>query len=122
MGYENGLVRSDIIPLVAKGWAKSFADVDQNKKAIADCGWGLCTYNCLDHPDVSKLIAEAKKDFPTYDNTPNIDINELNTDGNFAGDCILKLVERHAVELNRKGNEEVYIKRALIGAIGKYFI
>ena len=39
---------------------------------------------------------------------PNIPVAEINTTDGFSGKCVLKLIEAKAMEMNRKGNEEVY--------------
>ncbi len=33
-------------------WASSFARIDNNKKAIAEQGWGPMNVNCLLHPEI----------------------------------------------------------------------
>jgi hypothetical protein len=40
---------TDIIPLVNRAWAASFATVDTNKKAIYDRGWYPLNRNLLLH-------------------------------------------------------------------------
>ena len=35
-----------------QAWASSFARIDNNKKAIAERGWGPMNVNCLLHPEI----------------------------------------------------------------------
>ena len=44
----------EIIVIVNAAWAKSFARVDRNKKAIASRGWNPLTRNLLDHPEIAE--------------------------------------------------------------------
>jgi hypothetical protein len=54
-GLPATLERSDIIRIFNIACQKSFARVDTNLKAIADCGWGTLNYVLLDHPELQEM-------------------------------------------------------------------
>lgn len=51
-GMPCNLQKSDIIPIINKAWANSFAIVDSNKSAIAERGWNPPNSALLFHPDI----------------------------------------------------------------------
>jgi len=66
----------EIVVVVNAAWEKSFARVEQNKKAIAARGWHPLTRNLLDHPE----IAETKEnDQETQENAHQEDSQESST-------------------------------------------
>ena len=53
--WENARVETyEIVVVVNAAWEKSFARVEQNKKAIAARGWHPLTRNLLDHPEIAE--------------------------------------------------------------------
>ena len=63
--FKMNLVRTDIIPIVNYAWQKSFANVANNLKAIADRGWGPLNRILLSHPEIisSKIDSfDSQKD------------------------------------------------------------
>jgi hypothetical protein len=45
-------VPTDIIPLIAFAWNKSFSKVQSERNTVIDRGWAPLTYVLLDHPDL----------------------------------------------------------------------
>jgi hypothetical protein len=52
VGAEFAIDKQDITYIVAQGWPNSFARIENNKKAIAEQGWGPLNFNCLLHPEI----------------------------------------------------------------------
>ncbi len=52
VGAEFAIDKQDITYLLGQAWAISFARVENNKKAIAERGWGPLIFNCLLHPEI----------------------------------------------------------------------
>jgi hypothetical protein len=52
VGAEFAIDKQDITYIVRQAWASSFARIDNNKKAIAERGWGPMNFNCLLHPEI----------------------------------------------------------------------
>jgi len=51
----------EIVIVVNAAWEKSFARVEQNKKAIAARGWHPLTRNLLDHPEIAETKENDKE-------------------------------------------------------------
>ena len=54
------LLPTDIIPCINYAWDRSFAQVELNKKAIADRGWGPLNYNLLCHHDLKATMTKSE--------------------------------------------------------------
>ena len=52
--------RSDIIPIVNSAWSKSFANVENNVKAIRDRGWVPLTSTILQYPVILASKRESE--------------------------------------------------------------
>jgi len=46
--------KHDIIGLVHHAWNESFQNVESNKTAVQERGWGPLTFNLLNHPELKK--------------------------------------------------------------------
>lgn len=53
----------NVMPLLTKAWKKSFANVVNVRKAIADRGWFPPTRKLLDHKEITKLQATITDNF-----------------------------------------------------------
>ena len=58
---EMELLPTDIIPLINKAWANSFAEVEPNKKVIAERGWFPYNQNLLMHNQLRDTIYEHER-------------------------------------------------------------
>eukprot|EP00590_Aulacoseira_subarctica_P006816 CAMPEP_0172416928 /NCGR_PEP_ID=MMETSP1064-20121228/3436_1 /TAXON_ID=202472 /ORGANISM="Aulacoseira subarctica , Strain CCAP 1002/5" /LENGTH=325 /DNA_ID=CAMNT_0013154913 /DNA_START=569 /DNA_END=1542 /DNA_ORIENTATION=+ len=65
-GLPYSILKTDIIPLVRKAWAVSFARKETNIKAINARGWGPrgLNKNCLTHPEVLATKPKAHGNNP----------------------------------------------------------
>ena len=61
-GLLGTIEKTDIVSLVSQAWNASFTRVDNNKKAVAECGWGPLNYNLLLHPEIN---LKKRKRLPT---------------------------------------------------------
>ena len=61
MSQDCSLKPTDLIPLINVAWEKSFARVQQNKKAIAERGWNPLNYNLLTNPDLRATMTVAER-------------------------------------------------------------
>jgi hypothetical protein len=70
-------VQSDVIPLVKKGWAESFAKKEKAKTAFSQRRWNPLNYKILDHPNVnsSTLLASSSQRIPDSDKSVAINSN-----------------------------------------------
>ena len=53
------LLRTDIIPLVCNCWGPAFCDIEANRRAIAERGWGPYNHNLLLHPVIRANMTES---------------------------------------------------------------
>ena len=53
--------RSDIIPIINFAWSKSFANVENNVKAIRDRGWVPLTSTILQYPEIFASKRESEE-------------------------------------------------------------
>ena len=49
------------MPLINFAWSRSFARLQQNKKAIVDRGWNPLNYNLLTNPELRATMTVAEK-------------------------------------------------------------
>lgn len=69
---NNGLLVTDIVPIVKGAFERSFANVDNAKKAIAEGGWGpALNYRLL----LDDRLTQRRSDAPT--NQPSTENNEI---------------------------------------------
>jgi hypothetical protein len=61
-GLLGTIEKTDIVRLVSHAWNASFSRVDNNKKAVAEHGWGPLNYNLLLHPEIN---LKKRKRLPT---------------------------------------------------------
>ena len=61
MSQDCSLKPTDLIPLINIAWGKSFARVEQNKKAIAERGWNPLNYNLLTNSDLRATMTVAER-------------------------------------------------------------
>ena len=58
---RKNFVMTDVVPIVSRAFAQSFAEVEGNQHAIALRGWFPLNYNLLLHPDILKTKGEGEK-------------------------------------------------------------
>jgi hypothetical protein len=94
---------TDIVPLVAHAWNKSFGNIENAKKAIAQRGWGPLNFVLLDHPEVRKAVHEniASNPHLHHTSTSFFDVDSVNHSTGFAGDIMSKIVCEHLKDGNR---------------------
>ena len=114
--FKMNLVRTDIIPIVNYAWKRSFNNVSNNLKAIADRGWGPLNRVLLSHPEIisskpnsmDKMIPSISNDITTVDNISTevknvsrhdvdekfVPIEDLNFNSGFAGDVIATILRK----------------------------
>ena len=114
--FKMNLVRTDIIPIVNYAWQKSFANVKNNLKAIADRGWGPLNRILLSHPEIISSKIESfdsqeneqdglqsqaiMDDNIAVSNTPHhidnnyLPIPDLNFNTGYAGDVITSILRK----------------------------
>ena len=102
------LVRTDIIPLVHKCWSASFGDVDANKRAIAERGWGPYNRNLLLHPviraSMTELMIKNEKEMCIF---PQKRLNHLlDIEYRDQGNGMISIVQASNVDQDRKINME----------------
>jgi len=62
MGLQNdGMVDTDLMPLINEAWEKSFARVDKNRNAIADRGWNPLNKALLLDPTLRSTMTLKEK-------------------------------------------------------------
>jgi hypothetical protein len=97
--------KHDIVGLVHEAWNQSFAQVESNKRAIAERGWSPLTYTLLDHPELTRkkdttAIQQAYK----RSSLSGINIcnaSTLNLDNGIAGTIMESIIERKIRERTR---------------------
>ena len=83
---NDGILDTDLMPLINKAWERSFARVDKNKNAISDRGWNPLNRALLLDPSLRSTMT-ANENTETYNQAndiifPNIDIaSKIVTDG-----------------------------------------
>ena len=70
--FKLNVAQADIIPIVNYAWARSFNNVDMNKKAIRDRGWDPLNKILLQYPEISC----SKSSSDTQHNLNNMGIND----------------------------------------------
>ena len=61
MSQDCSLKPTDLMPLMNIVWGKSFARVEQNKKALAERGWNHINYNLLTNSDLRAIMTVAER-------------------------------------------------------------
>ena len=56
------LCSTDIVPLINEAWSKSFTRVNNNKKAISECGWGPLNRNLLLHKELHYTMTQSDRE------------------------------------------------------------
>jgi len=59
--HDDGLIDTDLIPLINTAWKSSFARIDKNKNALADRGWNPLNQNLLLHEDLRATMTRREK-------------------------------------------------------------
>ena len=59
--YDDGLVDTDLMPLINKSWSQSFARVNKNRNALADRGWNPLNQALLLHDDLRATMTRKEK-------------------------------------------------------------
>ena len=59
--HDDGLVDTDLIPLINTAWKASFARIDKNQNALADRGWNPLNKNLLLHDDLRATMTRREK-------------------------------------------------------------
>jgi len=59
--YDDGLVDTDLMPLINKSWSQSFARVDKNRNALADRGWNPLNQALLLNDDLRATMTRKEK-------------------------------------------------------------
>jgi hypothetical protein len=95
-GHQN-FEMTDIVPLVAHAWTKSFGVVQNAKTSIAHRGWGPLNFVLLDHPDVRKIVhnESATNQQQQTTETSSFNFRSVNTTEGFAGNILEKIVSEH---------------------------
>ena len=62
MNLNGSLEPTDIMPLVNYAWKHSFARINTNKNAIADCGWNPYHRNILTFPTVGTTMTRQERE------------------------------------------------------------
>ena len=103
---EFAIHKDDIAYLVHQAWMDSFARVPQNKKAIAERGWGPLNYRCLLDPEI---VATQHKE------QSNIELAEqLNLSNGLAGSLIDTILDSRLRQDARNGVDREERKRKQI--------
>ena len=108
--FKLNLVRTDIVPIVNYAWQRSFSNVENNLKAIADRGWGPLNRILLSHHEIisSKItpteveenaITSASISDISFPNANKNDdkkvlIEDLNFNSGFAGKVIQTILQK----------------------------
>ena len=72
-----GVYTTDIMTIIDEAWSQSFAQVEQNKRAISARGWGPLNYNLLNDEDIKSTMTESEnREYHSMLKTENE--NELN--------------------------------------------
>ena len=113
--------KMDVVLLVQKAWAVSFARVDPNKKTIAERGWGPLNYALLDNPELNKnankqRIVQAYEQLNLTGDIP-VDINGLNTEVGISCTLLDKLIDNRSLQL---GSEQMDQNACVATARDKY--
>ena len=104
--------RSDIIPIVNSARSKSFANVDNNVKAIRDRGWGPLTRNLLQHPEIlaSKKESEEQVAIRTVStlSTPSFDYvtNDVDNTPNNVTPNEIVILAKNKKDSNTKDSDD----------------
>ena len=81
--YDEGIVDTDLMPIVNSAWKRSFGRVDKNKNAISDRGWCPLNKALLLDPDIlaSRSTKERSKQYNRINEVvfPNNKNNEIGT-------------------------------------------
>ena len=59
--YDEGLVDTDLIPLINKTWKVSFTRVDKNWNALADRGWNPLNQDLLLNDDLRATMTSKER-------------------------------------------------------------
>jgi len=59
--HDDGLVDTDLMPLINIAWKQSFSRIDKNKNALSDRGWNPLNKNLLLHEDLRATMTETEK-------------------------------------------------------------
>ena len=59
--HDDGLVDTDLMPLINAAWKQSFFRIDKNKNALSDRGWNPLNKNLLLHEDLRATMTETEK-------------------------------------------------------------
>ena len=110
-------VSTDVIPLVNMAWSRSFAVVENGKKAIRQRGWGPLNYVLLDHPKlIAKLPEDTNTNAPTAEPTTinsdhDFSLLKINTSGPLTNELVDQLVDQKAMAIGKKAANEEKRKR-----------
>ena len=74
-----------------EAWGKSFAHVETNCKAIAECGWGPLNYSCLTNPEIWTKTTPAGNDVMHV--PPLAPLEQLNLTNGITRTLINKIVD-----------------------------
>lgn len=61
MTQDSSLRPTDLMPLINIAWERSFARVEQNKRAIVERGWNPLNYNLLTNSELRATMTVAEK-------------------------------------------------------------
>ena len=61
LGLPDGIVETDMMPLINIAWDKSFARFQKNKKAIVDRGWNPLNRSLLLHPELRVTMTKREQ-------------------------------------------------------------
>ena len=111
--FKLNIVQSDIIPIVNYAWERSFNNVDTNKKAIRDRGWGPLNKILLQHPENScskpSLFTQLNfgnseknegtnvQDFTpssSQDTSSKVESEDINFNSGYAGEVIQTILKK----------------------------
>ena len=129
--YDEGIVDTDLMPIINSAWKRSFGRVDKNRNAICDRGWYPLNKALLLDPDIIATRSDKEKTreynrlnhiiFPTtfsndngtdscesYLSIPNNLPNELNFSSGMSGFCLQSILSQQMLQNARsKLNETI---------------
>ena len=59
--YDEGIVDTDLMPIINSAWKRSFGRIDKNKNAISDRGWYQLNKALLLDPDIIATRSAREK-------------------------------------------------------------
>ena len=135
--YDEGIVDTDLMPIINSAWKRSFGRVDKNRNAISDRGWYPLNKALLLDPDIiaTRSNAEKTKEFNQTNNIvfpksfyadnnamdsgsdisiPNNLPNELNFSSGMSGFCLQSILSQEMLQNARSRLNETVEKGKIL--------